>query len=97
MRLIRVKVTLFGKIRDVLGKKEFEIEIELKDACVRDILYKLMEIDKRVENLLFTKFMRLRDDIKILVNGRPIELFSNLHTPVKEGAEVCIFTAVGGG
>jgi len=92
-----VGVALFGRIREVLGRREVEVEVDLEKARVRNILCKIVEINRKAESIIFTKSMRLRDDIKILVNGRPIELLSSLDTSLEEGAELCIFTAVGGG
>jgi len=93
------KVKFFATFREVTQEKETEV----KACSVEELLHKFVDkYGKKFEKLVFEKDeipteLKLRDYVKILVNGRNIEHLDKLKTRLKNDDIVAIFPPVGGG
>ena len=50
-----------------------------------------------LRDALFETEDALRPHVRVLVNGRDVEMLQGLETPMQEGAEVRVFPPIGGG
>lgn len=105
--MVRVKVRYFGRIRELLGIREEEYEVD--DAILADLLLKHIpsrhsEVAGEWVEAIFKTVMGkaalgkdgkpiLRDNYMIFVNGRTCEINYRL----KDGDEVAVLPPVGGG
>lgn len=85
-----VKVKFFATFREATNEKE--VEMEAHD--IAELLRKLVDkYDKKFEELIFEGV----ENVKILVNGKSIELLNTLKTRLDDNDTVAIFPPVGGG
>ncbi|RJS91538.1 MoaD/ThiS family protein [Candidatus Bathyarchaeota archaeon] len=92
---MRVKVRAFGRLMDLLGS---ELEVDLKpNAKVRDLLAKLKEKIRILDESALTRYERDEPELTILLNGRNIRALKNLQTPLKDGDTVVLLPPVIGG
>ena len=91
-----VTVRFFANFRDAAGKDREVVE---KAADVASLLDQLCRrFGGNLVKLLFSSDKKeLREDMTILVNGKPIRLLNGINTPLKEGDVVAIFPPVAGG
>ena len=91
-----VTVRFFANFRDAAGK---DCEVVEKAADVASLLDQLCRrFGGNLAKLLFSSDKEeLREDMTILVNGKPIRLLNGINTPLKEGDVVAIFPPVAGG
>jgi len=83
-----VKVKLFANFREVVGKKE--VEIDAKD--VEEL------IDKLIKNYPEMKELISREDyLHIMVNGIHINFLQQFKTKLNKNDKVAIFPPVSGG
>ncbi len=87
----KVKITIYGHILN--GKKEFIVEVA-NNAKVRHCFYRLFEKYPEIEDKIFTKSGSLKEDLRMLINGRPLE---DLNVDVSDGSEICVFPVSAGG
>jgi len=88
-----VKVKFFATFREVTQEKENEVEAH----SVEELLCRLVgRYGKKFEKLVFEND-KLRNYVKILVNGRNIEHLDKLKTRLNDNDTVAIFPPVGGG
>lgn len=94
-----VKVLLYFHVRQLLGKKFLYV----KGSTIKEVLQNLAHSlnDKQKNQFLHMLFtnneFELNPKYRIIVNGRSISLLQRLETPLKEGDEIAIIPAVGGG
>jgi len=80
---------------DLLGS---ELEVDLKpNAKVRDLLAKLKEKIRILDESALTRYERDEPELTILLNGRNIHALKNLQTPLKDGDTVVLLPPVIGG
>lgn len=92
---MRVKVRAFGRLMDLLGS---ELEVDLKpNAKVRDLLAKLKEKIRILDESALTRYERDEPELTILLNGRNIHALKKLQTPLKDGDTVVLLPPVIGG
>ncbi len=88
-----VKVKFFATFREATNEKE--VEMEAHD--IAELLRKLVDkYGKKFEKLIFED-VEVHDYVKILVNGKSIELLDKLKTRLDDNDTVAIFPPVGGG
>lgn len=91
---MRVKVKTFASFREIIGKREIEVELK-SNSSVRDLLEELCKhYDLRA--LLF-EGDALQKYIKILVNNEDVVFLQGLETKLKSGDEIALFPPVAGG
>ncbi len=91
---MQVKVKTFANFREIIGKREIEVELD-SNSSVRDLLEELCR-RYDVRALLF-EGDALQKYIKILVNGEDVVFLKGLETKLKSGDEIAIFPPVAGG
>ncbi len=88
-----VKMKFFANLRDLVKKKEIDVEASMvKDAI--DTASSLLGIDLKSE--LFDGEIPKKGVI-VLVNGRNIEHLKGIYTSLQEGDVISLFPPVGGG
>ncbi|MBD3211871.1 MAG: molybdopterin synthase sulfur carrier subunit [Candidatus Lokiarchaeota archaeon] len=89
----KVRMKLLNMFRIDLGKKEVEYEGE----TMRDIISQFVEEHKdKIKPKLLDDGL-LREENIILLNGRDIKYLDEYDTKVKEGDEIHLSIALGGG
>ncbi len=91
MEKIKIKISMYGHLLN--GKKEFYVKV-YNSAEVKHCFYELFERFPGIKDKIFTKSDELRDDIRLLLNGVPIE---STDVKVKDGDEICVFPVSAGG
>ncbi|KPV63374.1 MAG: molybdopterin synthase small subunit [Candidatus Bathyarchaeota archaeon BA1] len=93
---LRVKVKAYATIRDAIGAS---VEVRLHEgASVKDLLNELTRSHgKSSSERVLDQSGGLLPYVKLLVNGRDIDLLNRLETKLKDGDEVALFPPVGGG
>ena len=94
----KVRVRVFANIRDVVGNREVQLEVG-KGATIRELLYDMVKRygDEFERLVIDSEAETLAPSIKVLLNGRNVELLKGLKTVVSDGDIVVIFPPVGGG
>lgn len=92
-------VRFFGSLRELAGKREFEINTPEKGRSIHYLIMRLSkEFGENFKKSLFDlETGKILPYIKLMVNGRNIELLEGLKTVVGEGDIVQIFPPIGGG
>lgn len=85
-------VKLFGGLRDHIGKNALDVSGE----TVGEVLDKLCEGNDGLREALFAG-LSLQPHVRVMVNGRDIELDQGLKTPVGRGDQIAIFPPIAGG
>jgi len=94
---IRVKVKFFTTLREIVGKKEEEIELS-RSVTVEALLRQLSKTyGKEFEDYVYDELGNIRGHLQFLVNGKSITALRGLKTKLKEGDQVAILPPVGGG
>lgn len=99
--MVRVKVILFGALKELLGKREVTLVVE--ENTVRFLLQKLLQSQEGSEKDLDPEIdMQYKiDDVcrqfEIIVNGRAISSLKGLETNLKDGDTVIFFPPPAGG
>lgn len=87
-------VKFYAIFRDIVGQREIQRGF---DGTVCDLLDRLCkEYGEEFKNAIFDE-SKLRNYIKILVNGRDIEFLDGIKTKLSDEDVVVIFPPVGGG
>jgi len=94
-----IRVKFFATLRDAAGKREVEVDAQGEGMDILNLMRflfgKLGDDFKRA--VLDPETGNIRRYIKIMVNGRDIELLNRLETLVKKGDVVQVFPPIGGG
>jgi MoaD family protein len=91
-----VTVKFFASFREAVGKGEESVEGAENVAVLLDELVRRFG-EKLVEHLYQPGTRELRKTVNILVNGRGLNLPSELNTPLRDGDVVAVFPPVSGG
>ena len=81
---MEVKITFFGRFREITGENEITLEIK-KDLTLKEIL-----------EIILRKYPKLKEEknnMLFSVNHR----YASLETIVRDGDEIAVFPPVGGG
>ena len=91
---MKIKVKVFATLRDNVGWKEKEYNVEAKD--INDFLKEV--VGGKLYNIIMNKSKgELNPQYKILLNGRDIDFLDGLKTKLKDQDLIAIFPPVGGG
>jgi len=94
---IRVKVKFFTTLREIVGKKEEQIELS-RSVTVEVLLRQLSKTyGKEFVDYVFDGLGNVRGHLQFLVNGRSASSAQGLKTKLREGDQVAILPPVGGG
>lgn len=93
--VVKVKVEVFGSLREVMGWKSVEIELS-EDSTLGQLLELLVEQKPEVQELIF-EGGKLKDYLKVLVDGRDCRLLGGLKAKLKNLSVISIFPPAGGG
>jgi len=94
---IRVKVKFFTTLREIVGKKEEQIELS-RSVTVDTLLRQLTKrYGKEFEDYVYDELGNVRGHLQFLVNGKSITALEGLKTKLREGDQVAILPPVGGG
>jgi molybdopterin synthase sulfur carrier subunit len=94
---IRVKVKFFTTLREIVGKKEEQIELS-RSVTVEALLRQLAKTyGKDFEDYVFDELGNTRGHLQFLVNGNSITTLKGLKTKLIEGDQIAILPPVGGG
>jgi len=94
---IRVKVKFFTALREIVGKKEEQVELS-RSLRVEALLRQLSKTyGKEFEDYVYDELGNIREHLQFLVNGKSITALEGLKTKLKEGDQVAILPPVGGG
>jgi rhamnulokinase len=85
-------VKLFGNLRDYAETPVIDVPGE----TVREVLSRLCEANRKLGEAIF-EGDRLRSYIRVMIDGRDIELAQGLDTPVSEKEQIAIFPPIAGG
>jgi len=94
---IRVKVKFFTTLREIVGKKEEQIELS-RSVTVEALLRQLSKTyGREFEDYVYDELGNLRGHLQFLVNGKSITALQGLKTKLREGDQLAILPPVGGG
>ena len=90
---MKVKVCIYSMLREKLGWKARDVELEGDRAKLRDVLDRVPELKK----LIVREDGSFVEGFLILVNGIHAQHLGGLDAEVRDGAEVDVFPPGGGG
>jgi len=94
---IRVKVKFFTALREIVGKKEEQIEFS-KPVTVEELLRHLSQRHgKRFKEYVYDEKGEVHSHLHFLINGQSTTTLQGFKTKLKEGDQVAILPPVGGG
>jgi len=94
---IKVQVKFFTTLREIVGKKEEQIELS-RSVTVEALLRQVSKTyGKEFQDYLYDELGNLRGHLHFLVNGKSITALQGLKTQLREGDQVAILPPVGGG
>jgi len=94
---IKVKVKFFTTLREIVGKKEDQIELS-RSVTVGALLRQVSKTyGKEFQDYVFDELGNVRGHLHFLVNGKSITALQGLKTRLREGDQVAILPPVGGG
>ena len=99
MMVIKIKVKFFANMREFMGKKELEIDLENSGKnTIREVIEKIDELEGKgfKKKVMGTK-ERPRASIRIVLNGKQIDFLQRFDTKVKDGDRVSFFPLIAAG
>lgn len=94
---IRVKVRFFTTLRELLGKREEQMEFP-QAGTVEELLKQLSQkYGKRFRDYIYDDKGEVRSHLHFLINGQSTTTLQGFKTRLKEGDQVAILPPVGGG
>lgn len=94
---IKVKVKFFTTLREIVDKKEEQIELS-RSVTVEALLRQLSKMyGKEFEDYVYDELGNIRGHLQFLVNGKSITALQGLKTKLKENDQIAILPPVGGG
>ncbi len=85
------RVKLFGNLRDYAAAV-----VESRGDTVREVLLELCETNRKLGRAIFDGD-DLRPHVRVMIDGRDIELAQGLDTPVSDTEQMAIFPPIAGG
>ncbi len=97
MSTISVKIKFFTTLREIVGKKEEQIQLPTP-AYLETLLEQLSkEHGKDFVNYVYDETGKMRSHLQVLINGKSASTEKGMKTPLNEGDEIAILPPVGGG
>jgi len=94
---IKVKVKFFTTLREIVGKKEEQIELS-RSVTIETLLRQLSKkYGKDFEDYVYDELGNVRGHLQFLVNGKSVTALQGLKTKLKEEDQLAILPPVGGG
>ncbi|HKZ94916.1 MAG TPA: ubiquitin-like small modifier protein 1 [Candidatus Bathyarchaeia archaeon] len=94
---VKVSVKFFTTLREIVGKKEEQIEFS-KPINVNAVLKQLSKkYGKDFDDYMFDELGDVRGHLQVLVNGQSVTTMNDLRTQLNNGDQVAILPPVGGG
>jgi len=94
---VRVKVKFFTTLREIVGKKEEQIELS-RSVTVEALLRQLSKSHGReFQDYVYDELGNVRGHLQFLINGKSITALQGFRTKLKEGDQIAILPPVGGG
>jgi molybdopterin synthase sulfur carrier subunit len=87
-----ITVKLFGNLRDYTA----DSTIEVPGDTVRAVLLWLCESNNDLYQAIFSGDA-LQPHVRVMIDGRDIELNAGLDTPVSESQKIAVFPPIAGG
>ena len=96
--MIRVKIYTILVLKEIFGKREFEISLP-KGSTVRDLISWMIKTwgDKLSPHLFYQGSDRLLPHIRLMVNGRDIGFLNGMETILQDKDEFLMLPLVAGG
>jgi molybdopterin synthase sulfur carrier subunit len=95
---VKIKVKFFTTLREIVGKKEEQIEFSSRSVTVEALLRQLSRMHgKEFKDYVFDELGNVRGHLLFLVNGKSAATLQGLKTKLSEGDQVAILPPVGGG
>ena len=92
-----MKIKFYATLRDIVGQKEVEIDIE-SGVTVREMIDLIIKKNPRLEQELLDSHGNLYQHVHVFVNGRDAPYLEDaLSTQIQDNDKIDIFPAVGGG
>lgn len=93
--MARITIKFFATIREVVGTKSIEIEVD----TIEDMLQKLKKMFGRpfIDTAIDLESGELKRFFSCMINGKRIELLEGYQTKLKDNDTIAIFPPVGGG
>lgn len=94
---VEVKVKFFTTLREIVGKKEEQIELS-RSVTVEALLRQLSKTyGKEFEDYVYDELGNVRGHLQFLVNGNSVTALQGFKTKLREGDQLAILPPVGGG
>ncbi len=90
--MIRVRVEVFGTLRDKLGWREKVLELPLDNATLADVLSALPDLKQYV-----VRDGDIAEGFLVFINGIHAQFRGKLKARVRDGDEVAVFPPGAGG
>ena len=97
---MQVSVRFFTSLREIIGKKEENLEFSEDEKVTVDMVLKTLAQrygNRFVEYVYDTKTGKVRGFLQFLVNGKSATTLNGLQTALSDGAVLAILPPVGGG
>ena len=94
---IKVTVKFFTTLREIMGKKEEQIELA-RPVTVEALLKQLSEAyGNDFVDYVFDELGNVRGHLQFLVNGKSVTTLQGFKTKLNDGDQVAVLPPVGGG
>jgi len=94
---IRIKVKFFTTLREIVGKKEEQIQLS-RFVSVEALLRQLSKkYGNEFTDYVYDELGNIRGHLQFLVNGKSITALQGFKTKLREGDQLAILPPVGGG
>ena len=94
---IRVKVKFFTTLREIVGKREEQIEFS-QVVTVEELLKQLTQkYGKKFKDYVYDEKGEVRSHLHFLINGQSTTTLQDFKTKLREGDQIAILPPVGGG
>jgi len=94
---IRVKVKFFTTLREIVGKREEQIEFS-RAVTVEELLKQLSQkYGEGFRDYVYNEEGEVRSHLQFLINGQSTSTLQGFKTKLNEGDQIAILPPVGGG
>jgi len=94
---VRVKVRFFTTLREIVGKREEQIEFS-QAVTVEELLKQLSrKYGERFQDYVYDEKGKVRNHLQFLINGKSTTTLQGFKTRLREGDQIAILPPVGGG